>query len=96
MNSFVTGSDIATASGHQQPSKRKLSPVKEVKKTIMHKPVINGSPVAKKRFAPTIPPTRAKKTSDSSSLKEKKPIQPYEGIPRREGHGRGTNNGKNN
>ncbi|XP_045036822.1 transcriptional regulator ATRX homolog [Daphnia magna] len=96
MNSFVTGSDIATGSGHQQPSKRKLSPVKEVKKTIMHKPVINGSPVAKKRFAPTIPPTRAKKTSDSSSLKEKKPIQPYEGIPRREGHGRGTNNGKNN
>ncbi|XP_032798437.2 transcriptional regulator ATRX homolog isoform X1 [Daphnia magna] len=96
MNSFVTGSDIATGSGHQQPSKRKLSPVKEVRNTILHKPVINGSPVAKKKFVPTIPPTRSKKTSDSPSLKERKPIQPYKGIPRRGGHGRGTKNGMNN
>ncbi|KAI9562423.1 hypothetical protein GHT06_013393 [Daphnia sinensis] len=95
MSTFVTGSDFPTGSEHQQ-TKRKFSPVKEVENTVLHKPVFNEGPIAKKKFIPTIPPTRAKKTSDSPSLKERKPIQPYKGIPRRGGRGRGNNNGMNN
>ncbi len=49
----------------------------------------NVGPVVKRKFTPTIPPTRAKETVDPKLLKERKPVQPYRGVSQRQNRGRG-------
>ncbi|EFX60691.1 hypothetical protein DAPPUDRAFT_230056, partial [Daphnia pulex] len=85
-----TGSDPATGSGQQQqPYKRKIRLIKECRTGSIPSVTENVGPVAKKKFTPTIPPTRAKETVDSKLLTERRPVQPYRGVPQRQNRGRG-------